>query len=632
MPSAPKPEDDEFRLARLRALNILDTGREAVFDTFTRLAGSVFAAPISALSLVDEQRQWFKSIQGLGISETPRDQAFCAHAILNPGRVMVVEDATADPRFADNPLVLGEPRIRFYAGAPVVDAQGFALGTLCVIDRVPRHFDAAAQAQLADMAAGVSSALQLHGALRSLSEITRTDALTGAASRMALDNALAQMRENPPRDGSVAIFMIDMDGFKLINDVFGHAGGDAALREVATRLRRALRPRDLVARLGGDEFVVLAHGVVAADACGAIEARLHTAMADTFSLDGTVVPLRISTGCALFPNDDADPEAVLALADAALYAQKRQRKGGAVQGGAPHAGFGRLKLREALRAALIPPGHEPFTLRFQPVIGLAEMRRMPSFWPPRLSPGREKARRAGDGSGLEALVRWPMPDGQVVPPGDFIHLAEENGLISHLDRWVLNRACRMAMGWARPWGISVNMSAAHVALGGVEDVVREALDSTGLDPARLTLELTETVLAADRDRALAVINALRRMGVGVALDDFGGGHASLTYLNHFPFSVVKVDRALVGGLLDNSRSEAVLATVVELGHTLGVPVVAEGVETLDQLRLLARLGVDRAQGFYLGRPVAEEAVSGAVEAAEQCVAAALRQERARGLG
>ncbi len=632
MPSAPLPEDEEFRLARLHALNILDTGREAVFDTFTRLAGSVFATPISAVSLVDGQRQWFKSIQGLDVGETPRDQAFCAHTILRPDGVMVVEDATLDPRFADNPLVLGDPGIRFYAGATVRDAHGTALGTLCVIDRAPRHFDAAARAQLADLAAGVSSSLQLHGALQSLNQITRTDALTGLASRLALDNALRHLRDNPPRDGSVAILMLDMDGFKLINDVFGHAGGDAALREVARRLRRTLRPRDLVARLGGDEFVVLCHDAANAEAVPAIEARLQNAMADTFSLNGTMVPLRISIGSALFPDDAPDPEAALALADSALYAQKRDRRGGGAQAGSRYAGFGRLKLREALRDALVPPGHEPFTLRFQPVICLAEMRRGPSFWPPGLSHGRKAARRAGDGSGLEALVRWPMPDGHVVPPGDFIHLAEENGLISHLDRWVLRQACRLAVEWPIPWGISVNMSAANVALGGVEEMVRQALDSTGIDPARLTLELTETVLAADRNRALNVINALRRMGVGVALDDFGGGHASLTYLNHFPFSLVKVDRSLVGGLLDNSRAEAVLATVVELGHTLGVPVVAEGVETLEQLRLLARLGVDRAQGFFLGRPVPEEAVSGAVEAAEQCVAAAIAPERTRGLG
>lgn len=632
MPPAPLPEDEDLRLARLRALNILDTAREEVFDTFTRLAGSVFAVPISALSLIDEHRQWFKSIQGLGISETPRDQAFCAHAILQPRAVTVVEDASADPRFADNPLVLGEPGIRFYAGAPVLDVDGSALGTLCVIDRVPRRFDAAAQAQLADMAAGVSSALQLHGALQSLGQVTRTDALTGVGSRMALDQALRQMRENPPRDGSVAVFMIDMDGFKLINDVFGHAGGDEALREVARRLRRTLRPRDMVARLGGDEFVVLCHGIGDAQGCAAIEARLQTAMADTFSLNGSVVPLRISAGSALFPDDDRDPEAVLALADAALYAQKRDRAGGGAMEGPPHSGFGRLKLREALREALIPPGHEPFNLRFQPVIGLAELLRKPSLSPRGLSVAGQAARRPCDGSGLEALVRWPMPDGRVVPPGDFIALAEENGLISHLDRWVLHQACRLATEWVLPWSVSVNMSAANVALGGVEEIVREALDSTGLDPARLTLELTETVLAADRNRALSVINALRRMGVGVALDDFGGGHASLTYLNHFPFSVVKVDRSLVGGLLDNSRAEAVLATVVDLGHTLGVPVVAEGVETLEQLRLLAGLGVDRAQGFFLGRPVSEEAVGGAVDAAEQCAAAALAPERGRGLG
>ena len=629
MPAAPKPADEELRLARLRALNILDTGREAVFDSFTRLASSVFAAPISALSLVDEHRQWFKSIQGLNLREGPRDHAFCAHAILRPLEVLVVEDATADPRFADNPLVLGPPGLRFYAGAPVLDGQGVPLGTLCIGDHVPRSLDARQVAQLADMAAGVSAALQLHGALQSLGEITRTDALTGAASRAALDAALRLLRENPPRDGSVAIFMIDMDGFKLINDVFGHAGGDAALREVATRLRRGLRPRDIVARLGGDEFVVLCHGVRSPRAKAVIEARLHTAMADTFSFNGAAVPLRISAGSALYPDDLRDPEAVLAQADAALYAQKRGRQADA---GTPPAGFGRLRLRQALHEALLPPGHEPFTLRFQPIISLGEWRRPTSFWPPTLGRARDVARRAGDGSAVEALVRWPMPDGSVVPPGDFIGLAEEGGLIGHLDRWVLTHACRLAMGWVEPWGIAVNMSAANVALGGVEAMVRAALDATGLAPERLTLELTETVLAADRNRALATIEALRGMGVGVALDDFGGGHASLTYLNHFPFSQVKVDRALVSGLLDSSRAEAVLAAVVELGHTLGAPVVAEGVETLAHLRLLARLGVDRAQGFFLSRPVAEEGVAVAVATAEAVVALAMEQERVTRLG
>ena len=217
-------------------------------------------------------------------------------------------------------------------------------------------------------------------------------------------------------------------------------------------------------------------------------------------------------------------------------------------------------------------------------------------------------------------MRWPMPDGSVVPPGDFIGLAEEGGLIGHLDRWVLARACAIAMGWPIPWNLAVNISAANVALGGIEAMARDALEASGLPAERLTLELTETVLASDG--ALPAIHALRDLGVSVALDDFGGGHASLTYLHRFPFSVVKVDRGLVNNLGDDARAEAVLATVVELGHTLGVPVVAEGVETMRQLQRLTYLGVDRAQGFLLARPVAEHMVEAAMQTAQDLVASA----------
>ena len=610
MPAAPKPADEAIRLARLRALRILDTGPEAVFESFTRLARSVLEMPISAITLVDGKRQWFKSIQGLGLSETPRGEAFCAHAILRPHEVMVVPDAVQDPRFADNPLVTGGPGIRFYAGAPVLDADGVPLGTLCVIDRAPRELDMRQVQHLVDLAAGVSAALQLHGAMQSLGDVTRTDALTGAASRAGLDAALQLLRDAPPRNGAVAMMMIDLDGFRRINDMFGHAGGDAALREMAARLRRTLRPRDMLARLGGDEFALLCHGARGPVAIGAIEARLRTAMADTFALDGVVVPLRISIGTALYPADGADPEVVLAKADARLYAAKRG-------GDDAPSRTGRIKLREALREALLPPGREPFTLAFQPVISLGELRRAPRPWSPPFS----ATSRAGGGHALEALIRWPA-DGHTIQPGDFVPLAEEGGLIAHLDRWVLARACRAATQWVTPWGIAVNISAANIALGGMQAMVEDALAGSGLPPERLTVEVTETVLANEREGALAAIRALRDLGVGVALDDFGGGHASLTYLHRFPFSVVKVDRGLVHNLGADARAEAVLATVVELGHTLGVPVVAEGVETLAQLQVLTRLGVDHAQGFLLSRPVPEADIAAAMEAAVAVAAAA----------
>jgi len=616
MPAAPKPADEAIRLARLRALNLLDTGPEAVFESFTRLARSVLDMPIGAISLIDRKRQWFKSMQGLSVTETPRGEAFCAHAILRPGEVLVVPDATADPRFADNPLVTGEPGIRFYAGAPILDAVGTPLGTLCVIDRVPRALDERQNQQLIDLAAGVSAAIQLHGAMQSLGDLTRSDTLTGVGSREALDVTLQQLRENPPRQGGTAMLMIDLDGFRRINDMFGHAGGDATLQEMAARLRRTLRPRDLLVRLAGDEFALLCPGVHSPQALAAIEARLRTAMADTFALDGVVVPLRISVGAAMHPQENADPEAVLALADARLFARKRGREAEP----AP-ASPGRIKLREKLRDALLPPGREPFTLVFQPVIELGELRR--AAIPAALPWGAAAPQmRAGGGHGLEALIRWP-DQGRIIPPGDFVPMAEELGLVGHLDRWVINRACEAAQRWPRPWGLAVNISAANVALGGLEEMVREALASSGLPPSRLTVELTETVLVHERHGALMAIEALRAMGVCVALDDFGGGHASLTYLHRFPFSTVKVDRGLITSLgEDDPRAEAVLATVVELGHTLGVPVVAEGVETLRQLQVLTRLGVDRAQGFLLSRPVPEVDVAAAIEAAVAVVTGA----------
>lgn len=612
MPAAPKPADEAIRLARLRALNILDTAPEAVFESFTRLARSILEVPISAVGLMDKNRQWFKSIQGLCIAEAPRSEAFCAHAILRPHEILLVPDALEDARFADNAMVTGEPHIRFYAGAPVLDAEGTPLGTLCVIDRVPRELDMRQLQHLADLAAGVSAALQLHGALQSLGDVTRTDALTGTGSQAALDVALDQLRAAPPRNGAVAMMMIDLDGFRQINDMFGHAGGDAALQEVATRLRRMLRPRDLLARLGGDQFALLCFGARSARAIAGIEARMRIAMADTFTLDGVVVPIRISVGAAIFPDDDADPEAVLALADARLYARKRGREDRTAL-----ATPGRIRMREALREALLPPGREPFTLAFQPVVSLGELRRAPAPW----NPAPSAITRAGGGHGLEALIRWPT-DGHTIQPGDFVPLAEEGGLIGHLDRWVLARACATAMQWPVPWNLAVNISAANVALGGLEGMVRDSLAATGLPPERLTVELTETVLAHDRDSALAAIEALRGLGVAVALDDFGGGHASLTYLHRFPFSVVKVDRGLIHNLGNDPRAEAVLATVVELGHTLGVPVVAEGVETARQLQVLTRLGVDRAQGFLLARPVPEGEVAAAMAAAVAVVAEA----------
>lgn len=326
MPAAAIPSNEIRRLASLHGLNILNGDHDGVFRAFTRLASSLIGTPVSALTLIDTDRQWIRAAEGLDIRQTPRASAFCAHAILNPDEVMVVHDAKEDPRFADNPLVAGEAGIRFYAGAPVQVEPGLPLGTLCVVDHEPREFGPRERAQLADLAAGASSALQLHGALQRMGRATMTDMLTGAASRTALHAAMCRLANKPPVDTGVAVLMTDMDGFKRINDTHGHAAGDAALREVTRRLQAAMRPGDMVARLGGDEFVLLCHDVEERAAVPAIATRIEAAVSKPFVWEGASLSLRLSLGSAILPWDGVDPDGLLARADAALYRQKKHRR------------------------------------------------------------------------------------------------------------------------------------------------------------------------------------------------------------------------------------------------------------------------------------------------------------------
>ena len=326
MPAAAVPATEVQRLASIHALNIIEGDHEGVFRAFTRLASSLIGTPASALTLIDADRQWIRASEGLDFRYIPRSSSFCAHAILKPEEVLVVNDAQQDPRFADNPLVTGQPGIRFYAGAPVQVEPGLPLGTLCVFDSRPREFGERERKQLTDLAAGASAALMLHGALHRMGIATLTDMLTGAASRTALCAALCRLANKPPMDGGVAVFMTDMDSFKRINDTHGHAAGDAALREVVRRLKAVLRSGDMVARMGGDEFVLLCHGVQRRDALDAIGRRIDAAMAEPFRLGEADISLRLSLGSAILPWDGMNPDGLLAHADAALYVQKEARR------------------------------------------------------------------------------------------------------------------------------------------------------------------------------------------------------------------------------------------------------------------------------------------------------------------
>ena len=336
MPPAPLPWNEAYRLEALRSYEILDTACEANFDSIARLAAWLTACPISLVSLVDQDRQWFKARHGLSMTQTPRDQAFCAHAILDPSRPLVVPDATQDVRFADSELVTGQPDIRFYAGIPLVSPDGFPLGTLCVIDHTPRQLAPDVLNALTVLAQSVTTNLELHRSMRQMQRIALTDGLTGLPNRRAFMEALGQGIARQRRDSQpFSVLYLDLDGFKQINDRHGHATGDRVLAEVASVLRASVRRTDTAARIGGDEFAVVLVGGDGAEA-SLVGERLRARLEQRMAANNWAVTA--SVGAISFLTPPNSEEAALALADDLLYHAKALGKNRVLCSDFPAAG------------------------------------------------------------------------------------------------------------------------------------------------------------------------------------------------------------------------------------------------------------------------------------------------------
>jgi diguanylate cyclase (GGDEF)-like protein/PAS domain S-box-containing protein len=415
------------------------------------------------------------------------------------------------------------------------------------------------------------------------------DPLTGLPNRALflefLMHALARSRR---RKSAVAVLFLDLDRFKYVNDSFGHDTGDELLTSLALRLQTVVRPGDTIARFGGDEFVVLCEDLspeLARDQAIEVAERLVEVVESPFSCQGQAHFLSTSVGIAYSTGGDARPEALLRDADAAMYRAKERGKGrwevfdeamrlSVVQ---------RVETENALHRAI---ERNEFEVFYQPVVSLHDR----SF------------------VGAEALVRWRHPERGLVLPTEFITLAEETGLVVPLGRWVLEEACRQADVWRRARGddaftISVNMSARQLARSELVAEVADALRQSAVPPAMICLEITESVLMDDVEVSLAAIRALKSLGIRLSIDDFGTGYSSLGYLKRLPVDAVKVDRSFVDGLGTDPEDSAIVAAVVNLGHTLGLTVVAEGVETNVQLAELVALGCDEAQGFLFSAAV-----------------------------
>jgi len=721
------PVDEQLRLQELYSLELLGSAPDAAFDALVALAQQLLDVPIAAISLIDRHRQWFKARIGLTLDETPREVAFCAHTI-GQDEPFVVEDALRDARFASNPLVLGAPHVRFYAGAPLHGPTGAPIGTLCVIDQTPKHLSAAKRNQLRalslvadqlvqnraraieardlfarlelknetitahkqvvakqarileyassharlgawerDLATGelvwsagmyamhdlppgsrvsledmldmylpadrerlvaglreaertgapmhfegrmttpagrlawvrvVSETEFVDGRpvrrfgmkqditeqktlLESLTRLAERDDLTGLYNRRELRRRLDDAFELP--DCAITLVLFDLDGFKDINDTFGHDAGDACLRKIAARLRASLEDEEIVlARTGGDEFAVLLLDR-AADQIEAVSSEIASCVGSAVSWR----ELKLSISCSIgFSSRSAatTAEQLMRQADLALYDCKASGRNGS-KGFNPalqETQNAKIRVIQEVREAIAEGRMELF---YQTKVDLRDERHL----------------------GYEALLRMRRRDGSVAAPGEFMAALEDPALSAAIGDVVLDAATSQAADWHRrgvPFvSIAVNLTAVQILdlqfPGRLAALVRER----GLHPDMIALEITEGILLSTTHNALTVCSELKALGFSIAFDDFGTGFASLTHLRDYPIDALKIDRSFIRELTTGGSSTSIVNAMVGLGINLSLTVVAEGIETEAEYEFLRAIGCTAGQGYYFGRPV-----------------------------
>lgn len=420
-----------------------------------------------------------------------------------------------------------------------------------------------------------------------LTQLALHDGLTKLPNRLLLEDRITQgMLKVQRHGGHLALLYMDLDGFKPINDAFGHHVGDRLLVAVAQRLRSHLRAQDSLARIGGDEFVLLVE-LRQRDDAAKIASHVLGLLTQAFELDGHRLRVSASVGIALYPGDAEDQKTLLINADAAMYHAKRLGKNDysfferSMNADAPQ----QLELLQDLRMAL---ERQEFCLHYQ----------------------AKFASNGGRMLGAEALLRWQHPHHGLLSPAQFMELAERTGLIVPIGNWVLDEACRQMRQWYEQghtdWSVAVNLSALQFGNAGLLENVRQSLTRHCLPASCLTLEITESTVMQDVSASQSILEELTAMGVGIAIDDFGTGYSSLLYLKRLPADELKIDRGFVNDLQGNGEDVAIVSAIVALGQALNLRIVAEGVETPEQQEFLTRLGCDSLQGFWLGQPLPPE--------------------------
>ena len=704
---APIQSDESDRLSALQQYDLIGCDVDLSLDTIITLARNLFQVPIATVSLVGEDKQVFFGAQGLTVCETGRDVSFCAHAIGKP-EVFVVPDARLDPRFADNPLVTGDPHIRFYAGVPLRSPTGHDIGTLCIIDRQPRvGFSDADKATLRMLSTLVLEKLELrrlevareqgqsrfeniaatspdgiicaddkglitfwnaaaeqlfgystkeatggsidlivpaamrggHGKglhrvaaggkprligtsveldaehrsgrifpielslsmwhdrglanfgaiIRDMTErranedrlyrLAHLDALTGLPNRSLLFSRIAErIAERTP----MTVMLLDLDGFKAVNDTLGHSAGDKVLQQVAKRIVGCVRVGDTVARLGGDEFAILCRSSMDTASLSNELGCLLSSIASPVDVDGHQVTIGTSIGVAHFPDHGEHAEDLLSAADLALYQAKAD--------GRLCYRFFEPKLRDRATQGRMLDGE----LRRATTRGEFKL-----FYQPQVS--------IDDGLlvGAEALLRWQHPTRGLLSPHAFLAGLEASTIAEEAGEWIIDTAIAQAAAWRRrrpDFTMAVNLFGAQFRDGQLATKVLTALQRHGLPPQSLELEITENIILRHDDTMMLPLRRLRDEGVNIAFDDFGTGYASLSMLKRYPLTKLKIDRSFTIDLDGGEIGGAIVNAIISMARSLSLKVIAEGVETRWQADLLRAAGCNLAQGYLYGVP------------------------------
>lgn len=598
MAKCPIPENEMERLSSLHAYKILDTAPEVEFDVTTRVASHLFNTPIALVALMDKDRLWFKSRQGVELEQLDREIAFCAHAIINPDELLVIEDLLKDPRFAENPLVSGAPSIRFYAGAPLRDPNGLALGTIAVLATEPREFSAEQRTLLRDLSVSVMTAIEARHRALELKQLATTDALTGLANRIQFQSALSlELSQARLAAQSIAVMYMDLDGFKGVNDSLGHEAGDAVLREFAHRILPQIRSGDTLARLGGDEFAIVMGSGSNVSTATVLAERIVEAMRPLIQILGgeQEVPMAVSIGIAVEDARATDATSLLKKADQALYKAKSQTRlrwnvftGSSstmtetLSSVVGDLDGGKLEPENCTACAEGLTQPFPFSMAFQPIVSISE-RRVFAY---------EALVRGTDGEPAQSVLKR----------------------VTRRSRYAFDQSCRRtAIELASRLGLVT--SGAYLSINFIPGAMYEpehcvratlaAAQRAKLPLDRLILEVTEGDEIPEPEHLAKIFQVYQKFGMKRAIDDFGAGYAGLNLLAHFQPDIIKIDRQLIQDIDRSLPKRAIVRGVLSVCRELGIQPIAEGVETLSEYRTLHDFGIDLFQGYLFARPAFE---------------------------